>query len=335
MRRIFNERIGTQTTLRSLELLSTLEADAESAPLLREVGYLYLFDDPAQEADAERVMEYVEELAPGTASLLSADETAREFPWLDPAGLTSSIWSPHDGFLEPMEYAVALTRAGRRHGARLINGVRVEALDASGDGRITSVRTSAGTIAADTVILASGIGSLELARTVGIELPLESHTSQRFLVDQVPQADRPYPFTFDIGSGFAFRGDGPGIMIGFPGEGQVFPSGDHGVEWEDAKANWPRAVKRVPNLAGQQITGGIWGVLDRAPDGYPLIGFHEDSPNLFCFCGFYGSGVMQSLGAGDAAAELLTTGGCSVLDIDVLDANRFRHGNGLPAREFF
>jgi glycine/D-amino acid oxidase-like deaminating enzyme len=331
-RRIFSERVGAQTTLRSFELLKTLESDTGHGPILNEVGYLYLLHNAEHEVEAERALGFVDELAPGTARLLPAHEAASEFPWLDTTGLASVIWSPQDGYVQPLELTGAMVTGALSHGAHLMTGVRVDSLEVSAE-RIAEVRTSAGTIRAGTVILASGAGAIELARTAGVELPLTTRTSQRFLVDTVPQAAHPYPFTFDLGGRFAFRGDGEGVIVGFSEVGQVFAEAQAGVHWDNARENWHRVVERVPSFAGHKITGGVWGILDRTPDAYPLIGFHEDVANLFCACGFWGSGVMQSLGAGASAADLLLDGGSEAVDVGLLDPNRFRHDRALPTHD--
>jgi glycine/D-amino acid oxidase-like deaminating enzyme len=80
---------------------------------------------------------------------------------------------PEEGWLDPVPYAYAmLSAAQRRHGARVICGVRVADLAIQGD-RVTGVRTADGTLhEADMVVNCAGRWSNEAVREAGLHLPL-------------------------------------------------------------------------------------------------------------------------------------------------------------------
>ena len=79
--------------------------------------------------------------------------------------LLGAAWLPHDGKVIPGEVPVALAKAARARGARVCEGVRVLEL-LHRDGRVCGVRTSAGDIRAEYVVLTGGMWTRELARVL-------------------------------------------------------------------------------------------------------------------------------------------------------------------------
>lgn len=96
-------------------------------------------------------------------------------PDIDPAmiGDAPVAFFPEEGWLDPVVYAHAmLSAARRRHGAKVICGVRVVDLIMVGD-RVTGVRLANGTqYEADTVVNCAGRWTNEVTRDAGLHLPL-------------------------------------------------------------------------------------------------------------------------------------------------------------------
>jgi len=87
-------------------------------------------------------------------------------------GILAASFCPGDGHADPVPTVRAYAKAARRHGAIIREGVPVRALTRSGD-RITGIETQTGeTIAADRVIVATGIHTPELLTPLGLDLPL-------------------------------------------------------------------------------------------------------------------------------------------------------------------
>jgi glycine/D-amino acid oxidase-like deaminating enzyme len=82
-------------------------------------------------------------------------------------------WFPEEGWLDPVVYAHAmLSAASRRHGAKVICGVRVADLVMQGD-RVSGVRAADGTrYEADMVVNCAGRWTNEVVGEVGMQLPL-------------------------------------------------------------------------------------------------------------------------------------------------------------------
>ncbi|MGC4940601.1 NAD(P)/FAD-dependent oxidoreductase [Kribbella sp. DT2] len=77
-----------------------------------------------------------------------------------------------DAAFDPVAAAELLVSAARERGAKVLVGTTVTALEHQA-GKVIGVRTTAGTIPAETVVLAAGTGSVALCAGVGIHLPVE------------------------------------------------------------------------------------------------------------------------------------------------------------------
>ena len=78
-----------------------------------------------------------------------------------------------EGAAEPEATARLMLADAVRHGATVLEGIEVEGLLLEG-GRMIGIRTADGTLDADHVVLAAGAGTVPLAASVGIDLPIET-----------------------------------------------------------------------------------------------------------------------------------------------------------------
>jgi len=85
---------------------------------------------------------------------------------------------------------------------------------------VRGVVIEGGTIETETVVCAAGVWSPALARTAGVELPVEPVL--REVVTTAPVAGLPdsVPLTVDFSTGFYFHREGPGLLIGMADRSQ-------------------------------------------------------------------------------------------------------------------
>lgn len=104
--------------------------------------------------------------------VVSASEIAELEPGLI-APPRVAAYAPGEGSVDPVGATRALCAAARQAGADLRLGARVTGLTETA-GKVTGVAVDGGEIAADVVVLAAGVGSVDLARGVGLDLPLRA-----------------------------------------------------------------------------------------------------------------------------------------------------------------
>lgn len=83
-----------------------------------------------------------------------------------------AVYTPTDGGVDPVRAAEALVRAARAHGARVVLGSGVAALNMVAGGRVEGIITPAGFYPATTVVLAAGTGVTAVCGPLGVTLPV-------------------------------------------------------------------------------------------------------------------------------------------------------------------
>ena len=102
--------------------------------------------------------------------LLDAEQ-AREIIPCATGPFLGAMWSPVDAQCQPEKATAHFVGRAVRGGARVAYGVKVTRLLESG-GRITGVNTTDGPIAAGAVVVAAGVWTPYLAKTVGVKVPI-------------------------------------------------------------------------------------------------------------------------------------------------------------------
>jgi D-amino-acid dehydrogenase len=136
-------------------------------------GLLYLYRDPKRmEAGVEKWRLIREHGQP--QQILDPDDVAEVEPALAPVKhkLAGAIYGPTDSSGDSVKFTRGLRAVCERMGTTFVLGARVKKLIAHGD-RIQALATEAGdTIGGDVFVLSAGIHSPQIARTVGVRLPI-------------------------------------------------------------------------------------------------------------------------------------------------------------------
>lgn len=131
------------------------------------------------ERDADNLRQNVEMLQKiGVLTHLAmADEVRKIEPLLATDDFTVASYVPESGYGDPVLATSSLIDAARRLGAVYRSDTAAPRIMEAG-GRVTGVETTAGSIQAPVVILAAHAWAPALARTVGLELPIDAQRHQ-------------------------------------------------------------------------------------------------------------------------------------------------------------
>lgn len=115
------------------------------------------------------------------------DEIARLCPELDASDrpefpIMAALYHPPGGVIRHDAVVWAYARQADHRGVHLHQGIEVTGIDVR-DGRVTGVRTSAGDVAAGTVISAVAGWSSDVCRMAGVPLPIVTHPLQAFVTE--------------------------------------------------------------------------------------------------------------------------------------------------------
>jgi D-amino-acid dehydrogenase len=220
------------------------------------------------------------------------------------ATFTPGWWSISD----PNDYVRALSDCFRAKGGEV---EIAEATHLLPDG----VDTSAGMMKGR-VVLAAGAFSHHLARTAGVNIPLETERGYNTTLPS-DAIDLRCQITFG-GHGFVIAKLASGIRVGGAVElgGLRLPP-----NYARADAMLTRAKQFMPGL--DTVGGTQWmGFRPSLPDSLPAIGPLPDQPNTICAFGHGHLGLTQSAGTAGIIADLLA-GKTPAIDLSPFAPTRF------------
>lgn len=281
--------------------------------------------DPAQAArlaaTVRRLLGWgmrVDRLTPAEAIELEPDLA------LEPATVQAVHLVHRAGWLDGMALAAAAIReARRRYAAELIRG-EVVGLRLAG-GMVESVHLSDGrTISADVVVNAVGPDANGVAALAGVRLPVERTPGLLVLTGPAPVALRRVAYGPDV----HLRPDGGGrLMIQWEPLDSLAVEGAP-LEPDDAQVMvaMSRARSVMPGLRDVEVEAIRLGVRCIPGDGYPVVGFDREVPNLYHAVTH--SGITLAARLARLVTEELTNG-----DVEPLAAyrpSRFEPAVGAP-----
>jgi 4-methylaminobutanoate oxidase (formaldehyde-forming) len=252
--------------------------------------------------------------------LVSAEEAARLMPAISRRSLYGAVWLPGDGHLDPHTATHVLARAARELGVRILTDTRVTGIELSPRGAVSAVRTTAGRIEAEVVVIAGGIWAPQIAAMAGafiVSTPIDhQHAVLRAVAGHELPNDMP-----------CFR-DPDNLVYGKPEAGGVVLGGYEpdpvarwidGVPWDHSGTSVAPdqrrfeqllrgSARRFPFLGEAGIAKLICHPDAMTPDANPLVGPVPGIRGLHLAAGLSLNGFGGAGGIGRSLAEWITQG---------------------------
>ncbi len=205
-----------------------------------------------------------------------------------------------DGCCNPLRLLAALQRGVQALGGEVVGGARVLAIQPGAGG--FRVDTAEGAFAAPKIVLAAGLGTVDLARQVGVDVPLRPERGQILVTER---CDRFLPLPC---SELRQTEEGT-VMIGATKENAGFDSLTTG---QAAARLAAKASRIVPRLGGVRVVRQWAGLRVMTPDSFPIYAQSADHPGAFvalCHSGvtlaaFHASELATAIMAGTLPASL-------------------------------
>ena len=260
--------------------------------------------------------------------------------------LRGAVFAEHGGTINPFRLTLGFARAARARGAVLSPGVEVRALLRRGD-RIAGVRTAAGDLEADLVVLAGGSWSGAIAATAGVRVPVTPRQGMMAVTEAAPfslgHVLKPIKADRDM---WRFSQPWPPDAAGKPGYDPNLPPGKGmGLAQTVAGNLVIGSTSRFVGLDRSPTLPGIRYVLDQArrimpalgdlrllrawaglrpytPDGLPLLGSAAGVDGLVLATGHDGSGIGMSPVSARMVAAAVTKAD-PPLPLEPFDPRRF------------
>ncbi len=314
-------------TRRSLAICDRFAVDMGVNVWFRRGGYLFLATEPAQVARIERYAALQRREGLRTR-VIDAAEALRIVPQLDASRVLAASWNPDDGVVFPWPFLWGYAARAEALGARVRTFTRVLGFEVS-DRRISAVTTDRGRIACDTVVVAAGAWSKEVAALAGVALP-NRPVRHEILVTEPLKAWLD-PLVSLLGTGLYFSQSLRGEIVGGMGD----PAEREGLSMGSTLrflARFSRAaVGLVPALAGVKVVRQWAGCYDVTPDNGPVLG-PAGYDNFLQLSGFVGHGFMTAPAVAELYADWIAGRGKDEI-FDRFGVSRFERGP-TPKEDF-
>ena len=262
--------------------------------------------------------------------VISTEEIKARVPHYNMVGVKGGVFLPKDGQVNPIDVTQALATGAKSRGAKVFENCKVTRILTS-KAAATGVETTDGTILADKVVMATGMWSRELGRSIGVNIPL--HACEHFYIVSEPIADLPrnMPVVRVPDECTYYKEDAGKLMVG-AFEPIAKPWGGGGIDDEHAFVTLPEdmdhfepilanAINRVPLLETAGIQLFFNGPESFTPDNRYYLGEAPEVKNLFVATGFNSIGIQSSGGAGLVLSQWIKDGH-PPMDVNGMDIRR-------------
>jgi heterotetrameric sarcosine oxidase gamma subunit len=262
--------------------------------------------------------------------VIGLDEIKRRIPHYNLDGVKGGVFLPKDGQVNPIDVTQALAAGARSRGGKVFENVKVTRI-LTDKGAATGVETTSGTIHADKVVMATGMWSRDLGRSIGVNIPL--HACEHFYIVSEPIAALPrnMPVVRVPDECTYYKEDAGKLMVG-AFEPKAKPWGGGGIDDEHAFVTLPEdmdhfepilgnAINRVPLLETAGIQLFFNGPESFTPDVRYYLGEAPEVKNLFMATGFNSIGIQSSGGAGLVLSQWIKNGH-PPMDVNGIDIRR-------------
>jgi len=243
----------------------------------------------------------------------------QRFPWLYTGDLAGgALGHSGEGWLDAYSLMMALRRKATSLGA-IYRQAQVVGVRRQGARVQALVLADGSQIGCGTLINTAGTGATAVARSAGIDLPVQSRKRCVFQVGS-PARTPGCPLVVDP-SGVYFRPEGEGWLCGVaPPEHEDPPCADFEVShalFDDCI--WPAMAARVPGFEALRVMRAWVGHYDvNLLDHNMILGAHPALDNLLFANGFSGHGLQHAPAVGRALSELVVDGAYRTLDLSRL-----------------
>ena len=217
------------------------------------------------------------------ARLIDAGELKHLEPALDVGPMAAAEYSPNEGQVEPQMVVDACLRQIREMGCEIDADTEVYGFEQYEDGRIHGLITTSGPRDVDATVIAAGTGTTRLAALAGVNVPQAESPGVVIRTNHLPPLLHNVPVAYapalsDGRPEIHLRQCADGRMMIGEGDQESLAQDDTQAHADDLLA---RALRYLPGLAGARAVPVPVGWRPMPLDGYPVMGFASEAPNLY------------------------------------------------------
>ena len=319
IRQQFSSEVNVRLSMSSLKFFEHFEERTGYPAHLQQNGYLILASTE-EEIDSFSKNVAMQRKLGLEVYLLSVQEVKALMPQLNLEHVRGATYCPSDGFADPSSVVLGFSQFARRRGVCICEHTEVIGIEPVGRD-MKKVITNQGEYQTPIVIDAAGAFAGQVARMVGLDIPIRPCRRHIFFTEPVSDIEKESPMTIDLHNGFWFRKEGCGLIFGMrnPKDKAVF---DTSVDWSFLRESLAEvACDRLPLIADLGIANAWAGLHADTPDSQAILGRVPEIEGFFLACGFSGHGFMHSPAVGRLLARMVL-GRKPSLDVASLSIDR-------------
>nr|MBT6355248.1 FAD-dependent oxidoreductase [Pelagibacteraceae bacterium] len=325
---------ATITRLRnySLNLYKQLEKETGLSTGLKQNGSLTVATTLDRLEELKRQLTFAQRFEI-EAREVNKEEIKEIYPLINTDDIVGGVFITKDGQADPVGVANVMAKAARQNGVTIIEKCPVKKIITKNN-KIVGVETSSGKIECEYVVMATGMWSRQIAKEIGVSIPLYPDEHFYVLSEPIAEIDRSLPVLRDYNNCLYLKEDAGKLLVGvfepnakpaFTNNHKVpddFSFGELPEDFDHFEPYLINAMNRVPTLEKSGIRKFFNGPESFTPDTNYLLGETPEVKNLFMCGGFNSIGIVSSGGAGKVTAEWMINGEMQE-DIFSLDISRF------------
>jgi sarcosine oxidase, subunit beta len=332
IRQQFGTEINIKMSQYSTDFLRNCEFETGYEPR----GYLFFATDENQLNYLQTNVKLQKSLGVNDVEIVDKQTISEMIRGMNCEDIVGGSFCRSDGFINPIALMKGFTQNAA--GVKIETASEVLSIETKSE-KVVAVNTNNGRIEAEKVVICSGAWAKTLAKSCGIDLPVEPLRRQIVWAKASEKLPKNLPMVIDIGTGFHFRPAADFINPNETDDSHIFfayPDRDEKVGFDTSfdETFIPKVVEKARHRAKflgeahiirEKCRAGLYEV---SPDHHAILGGCEVE-GLYFACGFSGHGVMHSPATGRALSEIILDGKSSFLDISSLSLERFAKGELL------
>jgi sarcosine oxidase, subunit beta len=332
----FETEINIKMSLYSLDFFSKFKEITGVDCGYEPRGYLFFATDERQFDYLKNNVEKQKSLGVEEVEIVDTQTISEMIRGLNCEDIRGGSFGAKDGFIDPLGVLEGFTKRATENGTKILTETEVFSVKTKG-GKVEAVETNRGRMECEKAVLCSGAWAKSLAKTAGIDLPVEPLKRQIVWAKSERELQKYLPMVIDLGSGFHFRpvkDSRNEILFAYPNRDEK-PSFDTNFDEAFIPKVYERAKHRAPFLYETEVFREKCraGLYENTPDHHAILGDCE-TEGLYFANGFSGHGVMHSPATGRALAEIILDGEAGFLDVSCLSLDRFAKGELLHETAF-
>ena len=297
------------------ELYASLESETGQATGYKRIGSVSLARNSERLEELQRNSSMAKVF--GVASkMINNQELEALYPGINTEGVIGSLYIEKDGQTNPIDTTMALAKGARDLGAQIFENTIMEEL-LTKDNVITGIRTDKGTMEVDQVILCGGMWTRDIAKTVGVQLPLYA-CEHSYIVTEEMEGLTQRPVLRDFDRGLYFKEDAGKMLVGWFEDNAIglpmekiaddFCFGQFPLDQDHIEPYLLDGMETFPQLQETGIRTWFNGPESFTNDNLHLLGPTPQIDKLFIAAGMNSKGIGAGGGVGKIMADWMIDG---------------------------